>query len=143
MMTAMRNILPVILLVLAWAATLQAAEKPLHIVVILTDDVGFGDLSLHGCPDLRTPNLDALLQRGVRCTNGYVAAAICAPSRAALLTGRQPCRMGITANHQALPLSERTLADHRQAAGFATACFGKWHLGGPPPRTSPHPTRLH
>lgn len=113
----------------ALAASLTAVDQPLHIVVILTDDVGYGDLSINGAKDIATPNLDALLRRGVYCTNAYVTAPICAPSRASLLTGRQPIRLGMTANHQALPADERTLAERLKETGWATACFGKWHLG--------------
>ena len=100
-----------------------------NVVLIFTDDVGYGDVGIHGCRDIGTPHIDALAAKGLRCTNGYVASSICGPSRAALMTGRCPNRLGITGNHQPLPAGETTLAQVLRSAGYATCLLGKWHLG--------------
>jgi arylsulfatase A-like enzyme len=114
------------------------AGKP-DILVIVADDLGYADLGVHGGRDLPTPNLDALAARGVRCTDGYVAAPYCSPSRAGLLTGRYPTRFGHEFNpHEGdprrlgLPLQLRTIADHLRGAGYATGLIGKWHQGFSP-----------
>lgn len=74
-----------------------AAEKP-NIVVIFVDDLGYADLSLHGSPDVRTPNIDSIAKNGVRCLQGYVTAPMCAPSRAGIITGRYQQRFGFEFN---------------------------------------------
>ena len=119
-----------------------AAAAPPNIVVILADDMGYGDLGCMGSKHLRTPNIDALAASGVLCTRGYVTSPVCSPSRAGLLTGRDPRRFGYQANLNkgdasyatrpellGLPPGEHTLGDHLRAAGYATALIGKWHLG--------------
>ncbi len=124
------------------ALALLAAVTPAHgaarpnVLVILADDQGSVDLGCYGAADLHTPHLDALARRGLRFTQFYSAAPVCSPSRAGLLTGRWPVRAGVPGNcasHQggkgALPASEVTLAEMFQAAGYATAQIGKWHLG--------------
>jgi arylsulfatase A-like enzyme len=112
-------------------------RKP-NIVVILADDLGYGDIGVHGCKDIPTPHIDALAHEGVRCTSGYVSAPYCSPSRAALLTGRYQQRFGHEFNPalfkdggtgQGLHPSETTLAQRLKDAGYATALIGKWHLG--------------
>jgi arylsulfatase A-like enzyme len=111
-------------------------RKP-NIVVIVGDDMGYADLGVHGCRDIRTPHLDALAKSGVRCTNGYVSGPYCSPTRAALLTGRYQQRFGhefnpgpaASAAEPGLPLWESTMADQLKAAGYATGLVGKWHLG--------------
>ena len=121
-----------------------AADQP-NILLILADDMGYGDLECLGSKHLRTPHLDALAASGVLCRQGYVASPVCSPSRAGLLTGRDPRRFGYegnlnqTAEHYAtrpellgLPPGEHTLANHLQAAGYATALVGKWHQGTGP-----------
>lgn len=108
--------------------------KP-NIVVIFTDDQGYGDLGCFGSTTIRTPHLDRLAKEGRRFTSFLVASNVCSPSRAGLLTGCYPKRVGM---HQGvlfpgsttgLNPAEHTLADHLRQQGYATACFGKWHLG--------------
>lgn len=108
-----------------------------NVILIVTDDLGYSDLSVFGSSDIRTPNLDGMSEEGVRLTSFYVAQAICSASRAAILTGCYPNRIGI---HNALmpdsPIglhpSETTLAEMLREQGYATAIFGKWHLGDHP-----------
>ncbi|MCX7015657.1 MAG: sulfatase-like hydrolase/transferase [Candidatus Sumerlaeota bacterium] len=108
------------------------AKKP-NVLLIFVDDLGAADLHCYGSEDLSTPNCDALAGRGVRFTQFYVAASVCSPSRAALLTGRYPLRAGLASNagggKSGLPLSEATIAEMLRGAGYRTAIFGKWHLG--------------
>lgn len=114
-------------------AAAQPVRKP-NIIVILADDLGHSDLGFTGCKDIPTPHLDSLAKNGVRCSNGYVSAPQCSPTRAGLLTGRYQQRFGHESNMavpgSALSLKETTLADRLKAAGYATGLVGKWHLGG-------------
>ncbi|GAB6165072.1 N-acetylgalactosamine-6-sulfatase [Thermostilla marina] len=112
-----------------------------NVVVILVDDIGYAEFGFQGATDYRTPNSDRLAAQGVRFTQGYVTAPYCSPSRAGLLTGRYQTRFGHELNpvgegnlspEAGLPLTERTFADVFKTAGYATACIGKWHLGGLP-----------
>ena len=115
------------------------AEKPPNFVIILADDLGYGDLGCYGHPSIRTPNLDRMAGEGMRFTDFYVAACVCTPSRAALLTGRLPIRSGMSGDLQhrvqtrnspgGLPPEEITIARALQTKGYATQCIGKWHLG--------------
>lgn len=122
--------------VLVFAAdTLQAQVRRPNIVVIVGDDMGYGDVGFHGCNDIPTPHLDALAKSGVRCTNGYVSGPYCSPTRAGLMTGRYQQRFGHEFNpgggpELGLPLSETTFADRLRSVGYATGLVGKWHLGG-------------
>ena len=113
------------------------ASKP-NFVIIFADDQGYGDLGCFGSTKIRTPNIDRMAREGMRFTNFMVASPVCTPSRAALLTGCYPKRVGMH-QHVLFPTStkglhpeERTIADHLKSQGYATACFGKWHLGHHP-----------
>ena len=110
-----------------------AAQKP-NIIFILTDDQGYGDISAHGNPILKTPNLDRLHRESVRFTDFHVSPT-CAPTRSALLTGRHEFRNGVThtiEERERLTLDAVTLPQVVQRAGYATGIFGKWHLGDEP-----------
>ncbi len=132
-----------LILSLAWSAPAQegagSARRP-NVLLILTDDQGTLDLGACGTRDIQTPHLDALAARGVRFSQFYAAAPVCSPSRAAFLSGRIPGRAGLRGNvdpnraDSGLPPSTVTIAEVFQAAGYATAQVGKWHLGHAPAR---------
>jgi arylsulfatase A len=116
---------------------LAAPTKPPNIVFILCDDLGYGDLGCYGSR-IRTPNLDRMAGEGVRFTNFCSADPVCSPSRAALLTGRYPTRVGVPRvlfpqDPDGLSLDETTLADTLKKSGCRTMAIGKWHLGRPAP----------
>jgi arylsulfatase A-like enzyme len=104
-----------------------------HIVLIVFDYMGYGDIEPFGQCEIRTPNIRRLAEQGIRYTDFYAAAPICGPSRAAMLTGRYPRRLGIERNVEhgkaGLHVSEKTLARYFKDANFHTALYGKWHLG--------------
>lgn len=113
----------------------QAAPPP-NVVLILCDDLGYGDLQSYGSR-IATPNIDRLAAEGVRFEQFYSASSLCSPSRAALMTGRYQTRVGVadvlTPQDQAgLALSEQTMAQVLKSAGYSTMCVGKWHLGSQP-----------
>lgn len=125
------------LLLLLLISAALAEDRPPNIVLILVDDLGYGDVGCFGAKDIRTPNLDALARQGTRFTDFYVAQAVCTASRAALLTGCYPNRVGMQGalNHTSrfgLNPAEWTLPKMLKDRGYATACFGKWHLGTVP-----------
>lgn len=120
----------------------QTTNQP-NFIIILADDLGYGDLGSYGHPTIRTPNLDQMALEGMRFTQFYVAANVCSPSRASLLTGRLPIRNGVFGTNKAnkvfftnsvsgLPHSEITLAKALKGKGYQTAIVGKWHLGSLP-----------
>lgn len=117
--------------------TIAAAEKP-NFIIIFTDDQGYGDLGCFGSTTIKTPHIDRLAKEGRKFTNFMVASPVCTPSRAALLTGCYPKRVGMhqhvlfPSSKKGLNSTEHTIADHLKAQGYATACFGKWHLGHHP-----------
>jgi arylsulfatase A-like enzyme len=119
------------------ARAADTARRP-NVIILLADDLGYADVGFQGCKDVPTPHLDALARAGVRCTNGYVSGPYCSPTRAGLMTGRYQTRFGHEFNpggggpNIGLPLSETTIADRFQAAGYATGLVGKWHLGNAP-----------
>lgn len=114
-----------------------AATKP-NFIIIFADDLGYNDLGCFGSKKIKTPNLDRLAREGRKFTNFMVASPVCSPSRAALLTGCYPKRVGLH-KHVLFPTSdyglnpaEYTIADHFKSLGYSTACIGKWHLGHHP-----------
>ncbi len=135
----------------AFAATLAGlaaagsahAKEHVNVVIIYADDLGWGDLGCYGHEKFKTPNLDRLAAEGARLTNFYSCCPYCAPSRAGLQTGRYQLRNGMPWNPApdedkqrdeiGLPPEEITLAEVFKQAGYATACYGKWHLGHQPP----------
>jgi arylsulfatase A len=131
------------------AAPLAAAAQPRrpNIVFILADDYGWRDTGYNGSTFYETPNLDRLAGSGIEFTNGYSASPVCTPTRAAIMTGKYPARLGLTSHLQgahrlphskvlppqfplAMPLEETTIAELLRQRGYRTACVGKWHLGG-------------
>ena len=119
--------------------TLSAqSEDPPNFVVILCDDLGYGDIGSFGHPIIQTPNIDRMAVEGQKWTQFYVADPVCTPSRAGLLTGRYPIRNGMTSSKRhvffpdspnGLPLEEITIAEVLKTRSYATAAIGKWHLG--------------
>ena len=119
----------------AAVAQSQSQNRP-NVVLIITDDVGYGDIGSYGAPDVKTPNIDSLAKNGTRLTDFY-AAPSCTPTRAALITGRYQQRVRLevplgaarTASDQGLPPTGRSLPQMVKNNGYATALIGKWHLG--------------
>ncbi|QVL29922.1 sulfatase [Telmatocola sphagniphila] len=118
------------------ATQLQAA--PPNVLLIVVDDLGYGDLGCYGSKEIKTPHLDQLAKQGVRLTDAYAAAPVCSPTRAALLTGRYPQKTGFewvinyTEKDRGLLVADSVLAKNMKAAGYSTALYGKWHLGYKP-----------
>ena len=126
-------------LLLMVACSMQTSATKPNLLLVLTDDQGYGDLALHGNDTLDTPTLDFLGQEGIRLTRFYVS-PVCAPTRASLLTGRYHYRTGtswVTRNAEAMRSNETTLAELFQANDYRTGCFGKWHNGAHYPQ-NPH-----
>src|SRR3954464_193768 len=101
-----------------------------NVVLVMADDQGWGDASYNGHPELKTPNLDALAAAGVRLNRFYPAHFNCSPTRASVMTGRHPHRMGTFSPGSPIRAQELTVAQVLRAAGYATGHFGKWHLNG-------------
>jgi len=102
-----------------------------NIILVMADDLGYGDVGYNGNPVLKTPCLDRMAKEGVRLDRFYAAAPVCSPTRGSCITGRHPYRYGIEwAGETPLKREETTLAEALKAAGYATGHFGKWHLGG-------------
>src|SRR5438876_4627113 len=114
------------------AQTVSRPARKSNFIIFLADDLGCHDIGAWGANDLKTPNIDARAASGARFTNWYAAAPVCAPSRAALLTGRYPIRAGVPNNGPPLKPSEQTIAALVKPAGYSTGIFGKWHLGDTP-----------
>ena len=123
----------------------QAADRespgPPNFVLIVADDLGYGDLGVQGSKQILTPNIDQIAEKGIIFTNGYVSSAVCSPSRAGLMTGKHqltfgygdnlavPSQPGYDPDYNGLPVNESTIADRLRALGYATGLTGKWHLG--------------
>ena len=128
-----------LLLAIISQCSAQLPAKP-NVVLILADDLGYGDLACYGHPRFTTPHLDRMAAEGARLTNFYAPCPFCAPTRASLLTGRYPFRSGMNGNPApdggvndlGIPDSELLLSELFHKAGYATACYGKWHLGHRP-----------
>src|SRR5688572_20519731 len=132
-------------LMLGTPAFAQAAARKPNIVLILADDLGYGDLGCYGATEGVTPNIDRLAAEGKRFTDAYSCAPLCSPARAGLLTGRYPQRIGFEFNPLprsrqpwGIPDSEWLLSEDLKAAGYATGLVGKWHLG---PGAEQHPMK--
>lgn len=113
-------------------------ETPPNFIVIFADDLGYGDLGVYGHPTIHTPHLDQMAFEGQKWTNFYVAASVCTPSRAGLMTGRLPIRSGMASDQRrvlfpdsqgGLPSEEISIASLLKSKGYQTAAIGKWHLG--------------
>ena len=123
------------LLSCAPSAVEETAPPPPNVIVMMADDLGWGDIGANGGEVIQTPHIDALGTQGVRLTDGYVTAAVCSPSRAGFYTGRHQQRHGFEFNiagrdtDMGMSLDETTLADMMRAQGYATGLIGKWHLG--------------
>ncbi len=130
-------------------STATSGGGKLNFVFILADDLGWVDLGCQGSRFYLTPHIDALAGQGMRFTQAYTTSPVCSPTRASILTGKYPARMGITdwlpggaqpknkklvqpRSAQQLPLEETTIAEYLKGAGYTTACIGKWHLGDRP-----------
>ena len=130
------------LLLLACVDLASAGTKP-NLLIIVTDDHGYGDVSTYGASDVRTPHIDRLAAEGMVFTAMRANATVCSPSRAALLTGRYPDRVGVPGVIRTEPADSwgyfdpavPTLADALKRAGYHTAIVGKWHLGLESPNT--------
>ena len=113
----------------------SSTPTPPNIIYLLVDDMGYGDLSCYGQRQLRTPNIDQLATEGMKFTQHYAGATVCAPSRACLLTGKQPGRSSVRGNKpdgQLLVDAEITLPEALKAKGYTSAIIGKWGVGHPP-----------
>ena len=119
-------------------SVIMAEESKPNFIIIFTDDQGYGDLGCFGSTKIKTPNIDRMAKEGRRFTNFMVASPVCTPSRAALLTGCYPKRVGMhqhvlfPSSNKGLNPEEYTIGDHLKKQGYATAAFGKWHLGHHP-----------
>ena len=130
----MKNILFLVFLSLAFSCS---KETPPNIIFILTDDQGYGDLGIYGATDIETPNLDQLARGGAYFTSYYATQPVCSASRASIMTGCYPDRVGIhnaygPGSKVGINPEETTLAELLKAKGYATGIFGKWHLGDAP-----------
>ena len=138
-LSALAGILLTTASLFAAVPTHAAPTPPPNIIVLFADDLGYGELSCQGNPEIPTPHIDSIANNGVRFTDGYVAGPNCRPSRAGLLTGRIPTRFGYEFNPTGplneepgfgLPPEETTIAESLHDAGYTTGLIGKWHQGG-------------
>jgi len=129
--------LALLVLMFSVAPPVHASERPPNIVIIFADDLGYADIACFGAKGNETPNLDRMAAEGIKFTSFYVAAPSCTPSRAALLTGCYPQRVGMPSVigprwKTGISADETTLAEVLKTKGYTTACLGKWHLGDAP-----------
>ncbi|MCZ2154649.1 MAG: sulfatase-like hydrolase/transferase, partial [Bryobacterales bacterium] len=115
------------------APFLRAQQRPLNLVMIYCDDLGYGDIGCYGS-SIPTPNIDSLARDGLRFSDFHSGNPVCSPSRAALLTGRHNTRVNVPRvffprDNDGLPTDETTFATMARGNGYATSCVGKWHLG--------------
>lgn len=129
-----------------WAGALRAAEKGPNVLLIMTDDLGYGDLGCYGQKQIQTPELDRMAGEGLRFTQFYAGSTVCAPSRCVLMTGMHTGHTEIRGNREIQPMGQWPLADETltvaecfKRAGYETALIGKWGLGGP--GSTGHPNR--
>jgi arylsulfatase A-like enzyme len=118
-----------VILLLSFVSPSLAADRP-NVVLVMADDQGWGDTGYNGHPELKTPNLDAMAVAGLRLDRFYAAHFNCSPTRASVMTGRHPHRMGTFSPGSPIRAQELTVAQVLQSAGYATGHFGKWHLNG-------------
>lgn len=137
-MNALR-LLAVVGAVAAAASSLSASETRPNIVLVMADDQGWGDMGYNGHPHVKTPNFDRAASDCLRFDRFYAAAPVCSPTRASVMTGRHPNRMGVFKWGHPLRPQEVTLAEMLRDAGYATGHFGKWHLGSVRRQSPVHP----
>lgn len=126
---ALSSLLSLFLLTCSRSTPTEAPPRP-NILLIMCDDLGWGDVGFNGNPNIKTPHLDRLAKQGIVLNRFYSASPVCSPTRASVITGRNPYRMGIYhANTGHMPPEEITLPEILKTAGYATGHFGKWHLG--------------
>ncbi len=113
----------------AFARADEEAPRP-NIILCMTDDQGWGDVSYNGLKEIQTRNLDEMAAGGLRMNRFYAAAPVCSPTRGSVLTGRHPCRYGTFQPGKPIRIEEQTIAQALKAAGYVTGHFGKWHLNG-------------
>ncbi len=134
---------PALLLLVTLSCTKpESPARAPNVVILFADDMGYGDLSSFGHPTIQTPRLDGMASAGIRLTSFYVGAPTCTPSRAALLTGRYPQRVGLPNvlgpdSDKGIPAEELTLAEVLKGRGYRTMAIGKWHLGSSQPAFLP------
>ena len=127
----------------------KKTDRP-NFIILLADDLGFGDLSMNGSLQINTPNIDSLAENGTNFTQAYVSSAVCSPSRAGLITGRNQVEFGydnnlpgrtvrgVDAAYEGLSIDQKTIATRLKELGYVTGLIGKWHLGRQPQF---HPTK--
>lgn len=121
------------ILLIILTTALQAADKP-NFIIILMDDMGYGDVGFNGANDMVTPNIDRIAEQGVTFSQGYTPCSVCGPSRASLMSGRYSDKMGIWGNFGAnakngFPVDQKMLPDYLKPLGYKTGAVGKWHFG--------------
>ena len=139
----MQRLIPLLVLLFVACQRPPGDSALPNIVIVFTDDQGYQDLGCFGAEGFETPNIDRMAAEGMKFTDFYATASLCSPSRAALLTGRYPLRVGIPKvlfpeSTDGLSADEITIAEMLKQKNYATACIGKWHLGHHPQYLPPH-----